>query len=280
MTDGLGTSITVERYVGTEKAFDPEAVKVQFELKKIEKYLLPQEIDLSEKPTARPYDKKGVMLNIETTGLFPWEWQMFSIAVLDMEMPEDAPQVWVHEDEETLVRNFMAWYEAQDFEEIWGYNVNFDVRGLMAACMRYRIQAPKFMATKSHDVMDLMQKGTEDYVTTLNKRGTLDQWGIYLLGRGKIVPQEDVFEWWENRELEKIVEFNANQVLLTYELWLLYQFTTGVYESLPEELIPAGSEEGSGQKKLETCPECGQVNEISKEAEEYTCGGCERTISL
>jgi len=280
MAEAIAPSITIEKYIGTEKPFDPAAVTLQFELKKIEDNLLPEDVDLKETPAARPYQKRAALLDIETTGLYPWESRLICVGILDLQYPEEAPTVFVNEDEETMIKNFAAWFEAQEFEEVWAYNGIFDARFLFGVCMRYRVQAPTLFNVVWHDLMSWLKKAKEAYMEGTQKAGTLDQWGAYVLGREKTLTFEKMMEFWEKRDLEAIVRYNVNDLEMEYELWLLIMFVTGQYDSLPEVLIPIGSEAITGETKLVTCPECGQVNEVPKEATEYKCVGCDDTISI
>jgi DNA polymerase elongation subunit (family B) len=274
MTEKLTPEIKVEEYKGDEKPFIPSDVKLEFELKKIEQKYEPIEltIPLYVKPVV--YDKKACILNIETTGVSPTNSVVFCIGIMDLRKPGQAPEMFINEDEETLVRNFIDWFEEQDFEEIWGYNINFDYRFLFSRIMRYRLTAPRFMALKQHDIMDLMKKGTEDYVPTLNKPGTLNEWSIFLLGEDAPAEQTKVFEWWEEGNFEEIINYNMFKIEATYDLFLLWLKATGQIEKLPTELEAAGSEEVTGETKLVRCPECLQVQEIPKSATTYICRIC------
>ncbi len=280
MAENVAAQITIEEYTGTEKAFDPGAVRLEFDLRRIEENLTPPRITLADPPKPRPYTEKAALIDIETTGLYPWDARLICVGVLDLQHPNLAPSVFVGEDEEQVIKNFVAWYEAQDFGEVWAYNGIFDARFLFGVCLRYRIQAPTLFKVVWHDLISYLKKTKEEYVEGTQKAGTLNQWAEYALGRTKLLTFPQLMALWEERDLEAIVEYNVDDLDIEYELWLLIKYTTGEYMSLPASLVPPGSELVTGETKLATCKTCGQVNEIPEDATNFECVACEDITDL
>ena len=236
--------------------------------------------------------KRSVILNIETTGLSPLDSRIMCIAVLDPAELEVQALQFMEPSEEETVRAFANVFEAEAWTEVIGFNVDFDYRFIFTAMEKYRIQAPKYMAAKLYDVMKVQQTGQPDFVSTLNKTDTLDAWGKSLVGFGKLYPQEEVLIAWEQGNFRKVMDFNENQVVLTYALWTLDQYVRG---NISGE-IPGLAEESQvfvQQSPLKSipvdvkqnlpyaiCPECSSLIDKPEGSGAATCPTCGMSVTL
>ncbi|HUX62086.1 MAG TPA: hypothetical protein VMV32_12300, partial [Ignavibacteriaceae bacterium] len=87
---------------------------------------------------------KELLINLETTDVLPFKGNIFSIAYIDLSAIEPEIIVLADEDEEALLKEFLYWFDGQNFTRIVGYNVSFDHRFIFTKACRYRIVANKW----------------------------------------------------------------------------------------------------------------------------------------
>lgn len=274
----ISAEITVEPYVGPEPAFEPaEALKVELRLepRPEEKPYVPPPTQYLPVPPPKPV-RKSVVLNIETTGLLPWESRVISITMKDPMFPEKRPIVLIHPDEEELLKQFVNVYEEQGYNDIIGYNVSFDWRFLFVTAMRYRIITPTLPEAELMDMMQAMKQVRTEYVFGFNKPGTLNDWALYLYGERPPVTQADVLRAWARKDFDTIGKFSEWKVEMTYLIWALYEYTKGM-AALAPELMTAEVKGGSEHDMVAAiCPYCYQENFVPVGQEEYVCDVCGR----
>lgn len=213
------------------EAGEPRQVVVE---RSLEPTFIPQD-DFEPLPTFR-IPKRSLVVDIETTGVLPFQSRIIAISYLDPSDPAGEIKVIVDPDERQLVQSFVDVFEAQGYEELIGYNAPFDYRFLFAAATRYRIQAPVLFAADVYDLQDVYDKVRPGQVFGRNRSGSLEDWSIYLLGFGKPSTAEEVLSAWEEGNIDLVVDHVTNDVLVTYFLWLLDQHVKG-------NLTPAQSTE-------------------------------------
>lgn len=177
-------------------------------------------------PTLPAALKRQLVINVETTGVLPWESRILSIAYKDAAVPDMIPVAITGEDEEVLLRTFLDVVKLMQPDELIGYFISFDYRFILAKCMLYRLPAAEMLAAELRDVGQIMQQIKEAFVFGLNKPGTLDNWSRHLLGVGKLGTAEDVFAAWERKDLAYISQYNAVNVELTFGLWTLIRLVS------------------------------------------------------
>jgi len=225
---------------------------------------------------------KELLINLETTDVLPYKGNIFSIAYADLSAVNPEIVVLADEDEEALLKEFLFWFDAQNFTRIVGYNVSFDHRFIFAKACRYRIVANKWANVGMRDVMQILKQVQEAFVFTQNKPGTLDEWGNELLGYGKLAPQEDCLKAFLSKDWDFVVAFNTRQVQCCYDLYALVRYCSGesglVYTPQPqysytsEQLQPQPGYEFMQQKKK--CSVCMQENPL----ENKNCFVCGATL--
>jgi uncharacterized protein YprB with RNaseH-like and TPR domain len=163
---------------------------------------------------------KICVLDIETTGLLPWEDKLVCIGIRDVDRGKTT--VFFDEDEEILLKRFVTYYERNGFHQIIGYNTSFDWRFLFGRCLKYRIPAPKLFNSHIVDLMDNLRSVRRMY--SYNKPGKLDQWLQMVFGIGKLEKGESVKDLFEKREFTRIIQYNKQDVDMTYRLWERIRF--------------------------------------------------------
>ncbi|HUX62105.1 MAG TPA: hypothetical protein VMV32_12395, partial [Ignavibacteriaceae bacterium] len=181
--------------------------------------------------------------------------------------------------EEALLKEFLYWFDGQNFTRIVGYNVSFDHRFIFTKACRYRIVANKWANVGMRDVMQILKQVQEAFVYGMNKPGTLDEWGNELLGYGKLAPQEDCLKAFLSKDWNFVVAFNNRQVQCCYDLYALVRYCAGesglvytpqqTYSYTPEELQAQPTYSFTQQKKR--CPVCMQENPVENK-NCFVCG--------
>jgi len=160
------------------------------------------------------YMRKCV-LDIETESLDPKTGRIICIGVKDIETGEI--KVFHCPNEEVMVKQFVSFFNRNKYSEIIGYNILFDIRFLFAKCLKYKISARRLFSTKFTDLMVIMKSTRSMF--SLNKAGTLDEWCEFLFRKRKTLNPEDVPLLYQGGGIDEIVEYNKNDIEMTFRLW-------------------------------------------------------------
>lgn len=158
---------------------------------------------------------KRCIIDIETEGLEPWKDRIICIGARDTENHKTI--VFFNEDERTILEEFVKYYQRNGFQEIIGFNVNFDIRFIFAKCLKYEIPAPVLFNSEFTDIMDNVRAVRRMY--SYNKPGKLDEWLQFIFGIGKLEKGESIKDLFEGREFTRIIAYNKQDVDMTFELW-------------------------------------------------------------
>lgn len=164
------------------------------------------------------------VVDIETTGINPWDSRIVCIGAVDPAEPDDI-KVFFDLDEAKVLRDFIDWFNSKAFNQIVGYNVGFDLRFIFAKCMQYRIQCGQFANADLFDIMQVMQQVKQKFVYGRQKPGRLDVWAQLLLGEKKLGTGEDVLKWFEKKKYSKIIKYSKKDVEIELKLYALILWT-------------------------------------------------------
>ena len=158
---------------------------------------------------------KRCIIDIETEGLEPWKDRIICIGCKNAENGKTT--VFFDEEERPILESFVRYYDNNGFSEIIGYNLSFDIRFIFAKCLKYEIPAPRLFNSLFTDVMDNVRAVRKMY--SYNRPGKLDEWLQFLFGVGKLEKGDSVKDLFEKREITKIIQYNKQDVDMTYKLW-------------------------------------------------------------
>jgi len=206
----------------------PEAPPV----KKIEVELVPEKFLPPEKPYYEPSAPpipadRPVVIDIETTGANPWDSRIICISARDMTMPEAEIRTFYDEDEQKMVNDFLNWYESNAFNKVVGFLVAFDFRFIFAKCLRYLRSSPAFFQSKLYDIANVLKQVKTEFVYNKNKQGSLEDWVSFLFGKHKTITYKEMFEAYQRGEIDKIIEYNKNDVFLTTLIYAAILYVKG-----------------------------------------------------
>ncbi len=155
------------------------------------------------------------ILDIETTSFQPWSGRIICIGVKDISNGEI--QVFYDGNEESLLIQFFRHINKKQYDEIIGYNLAFDMRFIFARCLLYKLPTNGFFNKTHTDIMMTLKNVRKSY--NFNQPGTLDDWSKALLGKNKLFDNTKVPELYNQGRLKELIEYNQNDLELTYELW-------------------------------------------------------------
>lgn len=119
--------------------------------------------------------------------------------------------------EEILLKNFLRYFNNNQFTEIIGYNCVWDVRVILSRCMKYRLRANAIYRARCTDLMMILKGFEKGY--NYNEVGTLDKWSKFLGGPGKIKTEASIAELYRMGRWSEITEYNTRDLKLAYDLW-------------------------------------------------------------
>ncbi len=160
-------------------------------------------------------EPKRCVLDIETEGLEPWKDRLICIGCRAVDGKKTF--VFFEDDEKTTLEQFLAWFNRNGFNEVIGYNLSFDMRFLLAKCLKYEIPAPELFNALFTDVMDNVRAVRKMY--SYNKPGKLDDWLQYIFGIGKLEKTGSIKNLYGRHEFTRIINYNKQDVEMTLALW-------------------------------------------------------------
>jgi len=171
----------------------------------------------------KKYKHKKCILDIKTEGYNPWDGRIICIGFKNIETSEI--KVFYEDNEETLLVEFLQYFNKNEFNKIIGFNISYDIRFIIGRCLRYKIPINGFYSAYSTDLMMLLKNFKKSY--NFNRPGTLDEWARCLLGKGKLMKKASVLTLYQHGRIDEILEYNKNDVEITYGLWKRLNFVLG-----------------------------------------------------
>jgi len=306
--ESSGLDVTVEPYYGTEQPYVPSAEKtVDLVLEKIpsdEWNYTPPATDTSSQlprfdvvfslaPETTTYTTSGgekvteplkpLVVDIETSGLNPWESRIIVIGCKDVLAQEEPIVQFSDPDEMKMLEDFLTFFHAGGYNQVIGFNYGFDLRFIFAACMRYRLQCPEIEAAKIYDLANIMKQVKDSYVFNTNKQGDLDSWSRYLLNMKKTMTAEQMLTAWDEGRILDILAYNENDVLLEYYLWGLIKYTlaeVSAVQVVTPTSAQSASSSGSSTPVTVQCPNCLAENIVPAGRQSYVCDICGKTNEI
>ena len=243
-------SITVEPFFGDEEAFIPVAQAISFPLVPIEPGIptfdgtpltdefLPRQLSEFLDFDLRELPGNPAVIDIETTGINPTKSRLICIGIRSANITEDDYKIFIGENEEAVVRDFMAYYVSQQYDTLVGFKTAFDYRYIFSRLLLYRIPGTEFVNSKIVDTAQKLAQVIAAFVPNAPKISKLNDWAKFLFDEEKLLSLKQLFEAWEKRDLTLIEEYNKQDVSLTYKINLLLNFVSLVPFT---PLVTAGS---------------------------------------
>jgi uncharacterized protein YprB with RNaseH-like and TPR domain len=166
-------------------------------------------------------NNKSMVIDIETNAFSPFQGRIICIGVKDVETEEFI--CFQDEHEESMLVQFLGYFNKKKFLEIIGYNLPFDIRFLLGRFLHFKLPASSVYRAEHTDLMRIL-RGYRGFVK-YDRAGTLDEWGRLLTGEGKLQLDESVPSLYRKGEIDLIKKYNQRDVELTYKIYKIVNKT-------------------------------------------------------
>jgi len=156
------------------------------------------------------------VIDVETTN-DQWTGQLVCIGILNIDSENQEIQSFTGSYEEMVLKNFLRYFNNNQFDEIIGYNLCWDIRVVLSRCMKYRLRADAIYRARCTDLMMILKGFGKGY--NYNEVGSLDMWSKFLGGPGKIKTEASIEDLYKMGRWSEIIEYNIRDLKLTYDLW-------------------------------------------------------------
>jgi len=185
-------------------------------------------------PVVSTGEAGSFLLNIETTGLNPWEHRIISIGILDMNHPEENPVVIMNEDEKALVETVLIAVKYGQFRRMIGYGLSFDFRFILIKAMKYNLDCREFYELQLYDLMQAAAQGKFEYVYYAQKPPSLSILAAYIWGFPKAIDDKEMIQAYLEGDLDTVYNFTFNQMMRILSLYILFTRITESSVRLPD----------------------------------------------
>jgi hypothetical protein len=221
--------------------------------------------------------KKVLSLDVETTGLNPWEYKLIVCSVWDLDEPKGQMRTFAGWDEEQLVKDMFEYIASKEPEVILAFNAKFECRCFVTRAMLYHIQAPWIWNVEWHDMMTMLEGGWKNGLSGTMPAGSEENWLRFFFNEVKPYTIEECFAGIRAGRLDEMIIRNRTCVQGQGDMYQLFMYCqasgeTKIAEEKPSTArISEMSEEGT---ILVACEVCGAVNEITDPSKTGQCWRC------
>jgi len=221
--------------------------------------------------------KKVISLDIETTGLNPWEYQVLVCSCWDLGVPKNEMVTFAGWDEEELCTALFAWIEEQQPDVILAFNAKFECRAFISRAMLYHINAPWIWTCEWHDMLDMLNGGWKNGLTGTQPSGSEEQWLKFFFDEVKPYTIDECFEGIREGRLTEMIIRNRTCVQGQGDMYQLLQHVAAPGPHYITEEKPSSARIDEWQAEgnvLVACEICGAINEQSRSFSDKTCWRC------
>ena len=221
--------------------------------------------------------QKVLSLDVETTGLNPWEYKLIVCSVWDLDEPKGQMKTFAGWDEEKLTQELFAYIAEKKPEIILAFNAKFECRCFVTRAMQFHIKAPWIWSVEWHDMMTMLEGGWKNGLSGTMPSGTEENWLDYFFGEKKPYNMDECFEGVREGSLERMIIRNRTCVQGQGDMYQLYQYCRfGDSEEVAEEKpsVSRIDEWSEGDPALIKCDVCQAVNEVKESGEPGQCWRC------
>jgi hypothetical protein len=222
-------------------------------------------------------DKKVISLDVETTGLNPWEYQILVCSCWDLGVPKSDMITFAGWDEEELCTELFAWIEEQQPDVLLAFNAKFEVRSFITRAMLYHINAPWIWTCEWHDMLDMLGGGWKNGLTGTQPAGSEENWLKFFFNEKKPYTIDECFEAVREGRLTEFIIRNRTCVQGQGDMYQLLQYCAAPGSSYISEEKPSSARIDEWQAQgnvLVGCEVCGAINEQSRSFSNKTCWRC------
>ena len=225
--------------------------------------------------------KKVLSLDVETTGLNPWEYKLIVCSVWDLDEPKGQMKTFSGWDEEPLVKEMFDYIASKNPEVILAFNAKFECRCFITRAMLYHIRAPWIWTVEWHDMMAMLEGGWKNGLTGTMPSGSEENWLKFFFNESKPYTIDQCFEGVRNGSLEEMILRNRTCVQGQGDMYQLLMYCQSAEEGKIKEEKPSAmriSEMSEAGLILVPCEVCEAVNEVSNVDNPGQCWRCSANL--
>ena len=225
--------------------------------------------------------KKVLSLDVETTGLNPWEYKLIVCSVWDLDEPKGQMKTFSGWDEEPLVKEMFDYIASKNPEVILAFNAKFECRCFITRAMLYHIRAPWIWTVEWHDMMAILEGGWKNGLTGTMPSGSEENWLKFFFNESKPYTIDQCFEGVRNGSLEEMIMRNRTCVQGQGDMYQLLMYCQASEEGKIKEEKPSAmriSEVSETGLILVPCEVCEAVNEVSNVDNPGQCWRCSANL--
>jgi len=221
--------------------------------------------------------KKVLSLDVETTGLNPWDYKLIVCSVWDLDEPKSSMQTFAGWDEEELCYEMFEYIKSKNPEVILAFNAKFECRCFITRAMYYHIKAPWIFTCEWHDMLAMLEGGWKNGLTGTMPAGSEENWLKFFFNEVKPFDIEACFNGVREGRLDEMIIRNRTCVQGQGDMYKLFNYIQSTTEEDVEEDKPSAiriddlSDEGL---LLVGCEICGAVNEVKSAKVPGNCWRC------
>lgn len=178
--------------------------------------------------------KKRLIINLETTGLNPWQHRIIAIGLQDPLFPNENPSVLLLEEENLMLDLLFTIIKDGGYTEIVGYGCSFDFRFILLRAMFYNMDCREFYDMSLFDLMQAAGQGKFEFMYYAPRPPKLSDLADFLWQYPKPFSDLDMLKYWKLGQLDKVIEFTSSQITRIMALYQLFlKITTSTFIALP-----------------------------------------------
>lgn len=221
--------------------------------------------------------KKVISLDIETTGLNPWEYQIVVCSCWDLGVPKSDMVTFAGWDEEELCTALFQWISDQQPDVILAFNAKFECRAFITRAMLYHINCPWIWTCEWHDMMTILNGGWNNYLTGTQPSGSEEDWLKFFFNEVKPFTIDECFEGIREGRLTEMILRNRTCVQGQGDMYQLLQYVAAPGPNYVTEEKPSSTRIDEWQAEgnvLVACDICGAINEQIRGLSDRNCWRC------
>ena len=225
--------------------------------------------------------KKVLSLDVETTGLNPWEYKVIVCSVWDLDEPKGSMKTFSGWEEETMIKELFDYISSKNPEVILAFNAKFECRCFITRAMLYHIRAPWIWSVEWHDMMTMLEGGWKNGLSGTMPAGSEENWLKFFFNEVKPYTIDQCFEGIRNGSLEEMIMRNRTCVQGQGDMYQLLMYCQAAEEGMIKEEKPSAmriSEVSEAGLILVPCEVCEAVNEVSNADNPGQCWRCSANL--
>ena len=225
--------------------------------------------------------KKVLSLDVETTGLNPWDYKLIVCSVWDLDEPKSSMVTFASWDEEQLCIDMFDYIKNKNPDVILAFNAKFECRCFVTRAMLYHIRAPWIWSVEWHDMMAMLEGGWKNGLTGTMPSGSEENWLKYFFNEVKPFTIEECFEGIRQGRLDEMIIRNRTCVQGQGDMYQLFMYCQSQQEGQIAEEKPSAmriDEMGEAGLSIIECPVCQAINEVDQASDPGQCWRCSANL--